>query len=207
MTLRGINLGLVLVVGCWQPPSRGLGFQALAQRYGVLVGDTIYFRSPEGMDSTAPQGAPPESVLLAQLQAHYRSYQDGDFAVLGVAAVGPADTLLALRAPSQYSPSGVDLWRMQGGALRSDSLRVADQFGDGPWYFSQDAWLVDLDGDGLRDLVQRRRDWWLDDETGAEQSADSLWVHPWRSGWFAPRQDTVDATLSASFRIRGWPSD
>jgi hypothetical protein len=76
---------------------------------------------------------------------------------------------------------------------------VADAFGDATWSFQQDAWLVDRNHDGYRDLVQRRTDWDLD-----KVIADSLTWTFWQSssnqlGW---RQRLADTAALRTFSLR-----
>ena len=118
---------------------------------------------------------------------------------------GPGRVAYLLRVPSQYSPSATDLWVYDSTKAEFfEPVEVADRFGDGAWYFVEDGWLVDLDGDAVRDVVRRRRDWWIDDATGMAHESDRLLISLWSDdGYLAPTV-SFDETLRMRFEIPDW---
>lgn len=77
-------------------------------------------------------------------------------------------TGLIVRTPSQYDESAVELYiwdKNKRQIIAQENL--ADGFGDEGWYFSQDAWVEEINGDNQLDIVKRRKDYNgdLDDST------------------------------------------
>jgi hypothetical protein len=107
-----------------------------------------------------------------------------------------------LRAPSMYSSSAIDLWIFDNKHNKwlSRPIRIADRYGDGGWYFSLDGWLVDINGDGIRDLIQRRRD---SIEYG-ENEKDSLTIRLWSNGKYLPAEISKNRNLLRTFDIPDW---
>jgi hypothetical protein len=83
-------------------------------------------------------------------------------------------TGLIVRTRSQYSETAIDLciWNNQEKKIIK-RIELADSFGDGPWFFVKDAWFVDINKDGMLDIVNRKKDWWEDDNN-KEHTSDSL---------------------------------
>jgi hypothetical protein len=166
-----------------------------------LDGDTLHLYSP-GRDTTGPMSGRELSAPDCQFFRPFYANMTGDrdlFAV-GYTAIGPGLTAYILRVPSQYSPSAIALWIHQDGkGYWLPPLEVANAFGDAGWSFQQDAWLVDRDHDGYRDLVQRRTDWGDD-----RALADSLSWRFWQSRFdqFGWRQDLTDRTAASVFSLR-----
>jgi len=110
-----------------------------------------------------------------------------------------------LRAPSAYSSTAIDLWIYDPrDKVWLESVRVADAFGDGGWHFILDGWLVDLDGDGFRDLVQRRRDHWFEEDYRTERESDSLTVRMWKKDRFLPEEVSTNQEFLSTYDIRDW---
>ena len=172
-----------------------------------LSRDTVrlYFRR----DSISRLGREIDRRFYAEVRAWYPTLgefpQDRDLFGIARVSLGGGTSGYIVRVPSQYSPSRIDIWPFdpQSRTL-GPPLRAADGFGDGAWHFQMDAWLVDLNGDGLRDLVQRRRDWWMDDETDKESESDSLFVIRRMAGQFQPRRLSADSLLRRRFDIPDW---
>ncbi|MDB5252834.1 MAG: hypothetical protein JWP27_2003 [Flaviaesturariibacter sp.] len=115
-------------------------------------------------------------------------------------------TALLLRIPSQYSESAIALGLWNKMTRRFDAVEVlADSFGDEGWYFVTDAWLEDLNGDGVPDIVRRTRehDEDLEDSTSVSES-DSLAVHLFQKGRFSPARIAVD---TARYRLHHYLPD
>jgi hypothetical protein len=110
-----------------------------------------------------------------------------------------------LRAPSAYDSSAIDLWIYNPKTKEwLEAVRVADHFGDAGWYFTLDGWLVDIDGDGFRDLVQRRRDHWLDEDWETERESDSLTVRMWKKDRFLPPRVLTNRESLQIYDIPDW---
>ena len=74
-------------------------------------------------------------------------------------SIGPDFDGFILRVPSQYSSSALAMWTYDlKGKHWLRPWTVADAFGDEGWSFQMDAWLVDHNADGFRDVLQRRTD-------------------------------------------------
>ncbi len=165
-----------------------------------LAGDTIHLYSP---DHAKPDAMTGRQLSPADDQFFRPFYPNmlgpGELFAVGYAPIGPRLTAYVLRVPSQYESSAIALW------IHDDAkqywlppLDVADAFGDEGWSFQQDAWLVDRDHDGYRDLVQRRTDW-----NEGRTIADSLSWRFWqaRFGHLGWRQDLRDSADLRSFTL------
>lgn len=110
-----------------------------------------------------------------------------------------------LRVPSQYDASAADLWVFDEDSARWEApLPLADEFGDGCWYFRREAWIVDIDGDGIRDVVRRERSSWIDEDSGEPGESDSLWVARGSLHGQAAYQHRLDSLLRLRFDVRPW---
>ena len=156
-----------------------------------LTGDTIHLYSAEGDSADAMHGKAISSDDRRFFRAFYDDVPSGDdiFAI-GYTTIAPGFTAYVLRVPSKYSSSAVALFvRNETKKYWLPPATVADAFGDEGWSFSQDAWLVDHDRDGDRDLIQRR----IDDDDG-RQVGDTLQWTFWQEafdhfGWVAKLKD------------------
>jgi hypothetical protein len=68
-------------------------------------------------------------------------------------------TGLIIRRPSQYVESAIDLyiWDLTLNKV-SGIFNLTDAFGDEGWHFARDAWIEDLNGDQIPDIITRRKD-------------------------------------------------
>src|SRR5687768_12330109 len=68
-------------------------------------------------------------------------------------ALNDSITGLIVRIPSQYQESRIALclWDNRNQAIWKQIV-LADAFGDGMWYFVQDAWMTDVNNDGSFDI-------------------------------------------------------
>ncbi len=66
---------------------------------------------------------------------------------------------LILRRPSQYEESAIDLysWNKSNNKLAFVE-NLTDAFGDAGWYFVQDAWIKDINGDNFLDIIKRYKE-------------------------------------------------
>ena len=86
-------------------------------------------------------------------------------------------TGLILRTPSQYDVTAIDLYVWDDSAKKViNVINLADAFGDGDWYFVQDAWLADINKDNNIDIITRKRDYTGSDDTTKVTTTDSLFV-------------------------------
>jgi hypothetical protein len=112
-------------------------------------------------------------------------------------------TGLIIRRRSQYSETAIDLclWDNHSKKIINE-MEVSDNFGDGQWYFVKDAWLVDINKDGLLDIVTRQKDWDGDDTTKPEGiTTDSLKIYIAKGDNFNKALYPVDTTI---FKILNW---
>jgi hypothetical protein len=89
--------------------------------------------------------------------------------------IGPGLVGYLLVVPGMYDPNVVDLWVFD--VLHDrwlPPIELADAWGDaGEWHYME-AWLIDLDRDGYRDVVKRRKDGYLERLTADTTSAWSI---------------------------------
>jgi hypothetical protein len=110
-------------------------------------------------------------------------------------------TALIVRRRSQYSETAIDLyfWDNKKNKI-TEEFELADSFGDGGWYFIKDAWLTDLNNDGLLDLINRKKDFWIEEEEEQSYKAgeplphysDSTFVYLGNGENFIPSKIKVD---------------
>ena len=175
----------------------------LNRKAGILTQDTIHVASavsPEDRYGGIKIDARHYEILRKQ----YDEGKVGGFYVSYRMELEPGYTGYLLRVPSRYTSSGIDLWVYEeDSGSWTAPFRVADAFGGGSWQYAMDGWLVDIDGDRHRDLVNRRRYWWTD-EALKEQQADSLFVRLWRRATFTEPRLSHDTALSAIFLPDRW---
>ncbi|HJU67554.1 MAG TPA: hypothetical protein VJ650_04830 [Gemmatimonadaceae bacterium] len=171
----------------------------------TLAADTVHIIAPD-VDSAATWEGVLLDSTLATLKATYGGRDDGAYALYAV-SMPPGRRGFLVRAPSQYGSSAIDLWIYNDSTRRwEDTVRVADAFGDGMWYFVQDGWLVDVNRDRWPDVVTRRRDWWEDDSTGREHQSDSLVIRSGSPQGFGRPRLTTDSLMRRRFDVAHWPN-
>jgi hypothetical protein len=93
----------------------------------------------------------------------------------------PAVEAFVLSAPSEMYGTATALWTYDTATCSwSRGPMTSDRGGDGGEQFRLDAWLVDLDGDGQKDLVQRTKNWGEKDD-GKSFVTDKLHAYYWKS--------------------------
>lgn len=172
----------------------------------LITSDTLrlYFRH----DSLARLGSPVDTRFHSEFSSWYRgriARGESDFFAIARVPLGDGVTAYVVRAPSHYASTAIDIWPFDSatGTL-GPPIRVADAYGDPMRLFFADAWLVDIDADGVRDIVQRRRDAWEDDETGEKHRSDSLFVTLRRDRRFQRRTLSTAEHLLRAFDIPDW---
>jgi hypothetical protein len=166
-----------------------------------LAGDTIHLYSPQREKPSAMTGREVSAADYPFFRPFYPDMEgQGEVFAVGYFAVGSGLTAYVLRVPSQYASSAIALW------IHNDAqqywlppVNVADAFGDEGWSFQQDAWLVDRDHDGYRDLVQRRTDW-KDGRTVSDSLSWRFWQA--RFGHLGWRQGLVNRSDSIAFSLQ-----
>ena len=192
-----------------ETPTREL--LALQQLAADAPPGVLHVQSPEAESLPAPYpGRSIDSSLYGPFRTRYPELAAfHDTAALGALYKFPLEkgrTAFILRVPSQYSSSAADLW-IYDHARRAwlEPVHLADEFGDGCWHFTEDAWLLDLNHDGRLDIVRRRRDTWTDEVTTQKaHQSDSLWVQYGDSSGFRAPRISSDSLLRRRFDIPRW---
>jgi hypothetical protein len=93
----------------------------------------------------------------------------------------PAIEAFVLSVPSQMYGTATAAWTYDNATCSwSRGPITSDRGGDGGEQYRLDGWLVDLDGDGQKDLVQRTKNWGEGDD-GKPFIIDKLRVYYWKS--------------------------
>ena len=97
--------------------------------------------------------------LTAGLRRHFAwYYPDGDVLLVGAVELGPAVTGFLLRVPGMFVASVIDLWPWDARQRRwLAPVELVDNWGDSDQWYLARAWLVDVGGDGHRDVVKREK--------------------------------------------------
>ena len=166
-----------------------------------LNADAIHLFSPihDSVGPTTGRALSPEDYSFFR-PFYPNMSSSGELFALGYTTLGPGQTAYILRVPSKYDASSITLWIHQDTrGYWLPPVPVADAYGDANWSFQQDAWLVDRDGDGKRDLVQRRTDW----EDG-RVVADTVSWNYWQSNFdqFGFQQNLKDAGSISRFILQ-----
>ena len=167
--------------------------------------ESVHVYSPGSMDSgNAMSGVALGEDLEAFFAPFYPLDQGPDVFAVGWLSIGPGFEGFVLRVPSRYSATELDMWTYDlKGKHWLRPWTIADAFGDAGWSFQMDAWLVDRNADGYRDVLQHRtdEDWDLEDESaGAKVVADSAYWTFFQSsfsdwGWRDKLSDAEKAKL------------
>ena len=169
----------------------------LRQISGRLTGDTIHLYSPGFADSLSPMSGLELDTAYYRFFRPFYPQMTSDRALFAVGYFDVVERMTAyvLRVPSLYSSTALALWvRHEAEEYWLPPRIVADGYGDAEWSFRHDAWLVDRDGDGDRDLIQRRTDWV---DIGETVYRDSLKWTFWQEafdqwGWSRDITDSAD---------------
>ena len=110
---------------------------------------------------------------------------------------------LIIRRPSQYSETAIDLYTWDNLQKKIvDVTNLTDALGDEGWYFIQDAWLKDLDGDRKLDIITRRKDIDRDlDDTTKIERKDSISVFLNNGITFKKTNFKLD---TSKFQVKYW---
>lgn len=132
--------------------------------------DTVHIYTPEIQDTISRMWGhpikPDWEAYFYPVYGNWNSDGGGNIYAVGWLRIGPDLTGYVLRVPGRYWSSAMALWIYNDKAGRwLRPIYIADAYGDAGWSFQADAWLVDRDQDGYRDLVQRRTDWEMDLES------------------------------------------
>jgi hypothetical protein len=116
-----------------------------------------------------------------------------DVLYLGSVELGPELVGFLFRVPGLFTSSVVDLWPYDRTRRRwLTPVELVDNWGDpDQWYLAR-AWLVDLDGDGYRDIVKREKI-----GAGGRLTDDRLTMRPGGPDGFVPARG--DRALHARF--------
>jgi hypothetical protein len=131
---------------------------------------------------------------------------NGDgLAVLFRISLAPQRTGYVLRVPSQYDASAAELWVFNSRLSTWETpLPLADEFGDACWFFRREAWIVDVNDDGVRDVVQRERNSWVNEDSGEPGQTDSLFVSLGSANGQGAYRHSTDPRLRAHFDVKPW---
>ena len=141
--------------------------------------DTLHLREtdpPEHRDSAKTLG----NGYAAYFRAFY-----GDEAArlvpLWYWQQSPAVEAFVLSVPSEMYGTATALWTYDIATCSwSRGPMTSDAGGDGGEQYRLDTWLVDVDRDGQKDLVQRTKNWGEGDD-GKPFTTDKLYVYYWSS--------------------------
>jgi hypothetical protein len=116
------------------------------------------------------------------------------------------ETGLLIRMPSQYSESAIDLfiWDNQKRKIVNSS-QLSDGFGDEGWHFVREGWLVDVNKDGLPDIITREKDIDYGMEDDSTQQITHAEVFPSN----IPDKDSFSVLISKGydFKLSNYPID
>ena len=166
--------------------------------------DTLHLRetdSSEHRDST--------KMLGNGYSAYFRAFY-GDEAArlvpLWYWQQSPAIEAFVLSVPSEMYGTATAVWTYDMATCSwSRGPMTSDGGGDGGEQYRLDAWLVDLDGDRQKDLVQRTKNWGEGDD-GKPFTTDKMRVYYWKSdgSYFAETHipDPSDLKRAFDFAVR-----
>jgi hypothetical protein len=194
------------------PRTSTLVSDELGAKSRPLNADTIFVYSAEGDSTWMFTGTPIDSLYRPPFRAFYQElvWMHGDSLLLATYCVRIDSTHIGflLRAPGMYSSSAVDLWVYdQLHHHFQPPVRIAEGWGDAGDVYDQIGWLVDLDDDHRRDLLQRVYGSSPDDGTGKLRHEEQfvqfrLWAG---SGFAAPRASaSTDSLLAHAFNPERW---
>jgi len=102
-------------------------------------------------------------------------------------------------APSEMYGTAKQLWVYDLASCSWDrGPMLSDRGGDGEEQYRLDSWVVDLDSDGARDIVQRQKNWG-EDYDGKPFEAGKRRLYFWSYGHFAETLSREDARRDAAF--------
>jgi len=112
-------------------------------------------------------------------------------------------TGLIIRRPSQYDETAIDLYLWDLKLNRVTGIfNLTDAFGDEGWHFTRDAWIEDLNGDKIPDIITRRKDFSRNLEVPDQISrADSVSVYLGNGDSYIKTHMPVDRNR---YQLRWW---
>lgn len=113
---------------------------------------------------------------------------------------------LIVRQMSQYNESSITLYVYdRQRSVITSYVELADSFGDGPWFFDENGWLIDLDGNGYPDLIKKKNEWWEEDNEDTNEttshSSHTFTTFEFSDGTFIESELEIDEDR---FKVKGW---
>ncbi len=190
-----------MLTGCGTGDGQPSLAASLASLSESLDGDTIHVRSPVS-PADSFWGTRTPVGHDEQLRAQYPEAARGGFYATYHVDLGRERIGFLVRVPGPYATSAIDLFVLQGdSATALPPVRLADNYTTGAGQVVLESWLVDIDGDGVRDLVQRKRVFWTD-ELLEENRADTIFVAYGRVAPFTGIHAVTDTLLERTFRAK-----
>ncbi len=217
LTLIGITLAAATVVAQHFPYRGPRGtvplvdtriLAALDSLSEVEDAEVVHVCSPESScaDGDRYLGKPLDQAAHLYFRQYYpeiRYPKNPDFDVYATRRinVGPGLIGYLLRVPGMYNVSTIDLWvyDSQRSAWRPP-VELADHWGDAGEVYEAQAWLVDLKGDGYRDVVKRGKFRYF-----KKRRWDRLGVQGFRKDSYASLRRVTDRKLMRRFDFRMYP--
>jgi hypothetical protein len=108
---------------------------------------------------------------------------------------------LFVRQISQYSETSITMYVFDITKQKIISyIELADSFGDGMWFFSEDGWLLDLNNDYIPDLVKKKNEWWEDDDENTHTKS-TIKVYLFSDSTFTQSDVPID---TSKYKVFGW---
>lgn len=188
--------GLVIVfAGCSGADESSAGLVGELDRLSVVwEGDEIHVRSPVS-PADSFWGTRLPATFDPELRPFYPRAVRGGFYATFTVNLGRARRGYLLRVPGPYATSAIDLFVLSEDQALAPPVRVADNYSTGSGQVVIRSALVDVTGDGVRDLVQRKRVFWTDDDL-VDRAADSLFVRSWEEDGFAEPRPAPDSLVT-----------
>jgi hypothetical protein len=186
--------------------SRGV-VMFLESRASALSGDLIELASGSVSDAGWEGVALDTSIVraFAPLYPNTAELVRAGLNLVGRVPLDSVSTAYLLRAPGMYENSALDLWPYSSQLNRFTApVCVAEAWGDAGDAFDLRSWLVDLDRDGIRELIQLRFTSYLDIEADSGTKPDEaavLMTWRWQDSRFV-RDSTLEIAARAAIRAR-----
>ena len=171
-----------------------------------LESDTLHIAGESPLD----MGSSPGTTLGSEYQTFFWPFYGvsmddvGGIAVVLHWSIDEQHEGYVLRVPGEYGVA-TEIWTYDLAECVWDRRPVvSNEGGDGGYLYRWDGWLVDLNGDGYRDLVQRRKGWSTESEQDQPTPSlvrDQIIVYYWstRNSYFAETYVPNDTALRRVF--------
>ncbi len=171
----------------------------------------LHVFSPDGT-SEDPRfmGRPIDSTYHHYIQINNFIYENlkSDYQIHGSFRIELDESHLGLivRQLSQYSESSITLYiyDRQQSAITS-YVEIADSFGDGTWFFDENGWFIDLDGNGYPELIKKKSESWEEDNEVTNEttmhSRHTFTTFEFKDGKFIESEMEIDEDR---FKVKGW---